>query len=41
MRYYDIISTYDAPDAYNEEYLEFNKENSHQNLEKLFEILHQ
>lgn len=41
MRYYDIISTYDDPDAYNEEYLEFNKENSHQNLEKLFEILHQ
>ena len=41
MRYYDIISTYDDPDAYNEEYLEFNKENSHQNLEKLFEILYQ
>lgn len=41
MRYYDIISTYDDPDAYNEEYLEFNKENSHQNLEKLFKILYQ
>ena len=41
MRYYDIISTYNDPDAYNEEYLEFNQKNSHQNLEKLFEILYQ
>lgn len=41
MRYYNVINTYNDPDAYNEEYLEFNQKNSHQNLEKLFEILYQ
>ena len=42
MKYRDnIMRNYDDQDEYTKEYLEFNKENSHQNLEKLFEILYQ